>query len=81
MKLLLENALLSDWGIFAVGSLREENPRLKNRRYRWNPDLSCWWKQLNTKQEASKESDWLKENLQKCEPQLFEIDPKHRFTT
>jgi len=81
MKEMLENALQSDYHVFAAGSQRDENHLLKQRRYRWNPELGCWWKAVNNLQEAEHESSWLSENLQKCEPQHFEIEPQHRFTT
>ena len=81
MKSLLQNAVLPDYHVFAAGSLREENPLLKQRRYRWNPELSCWWKAVDNLEDAEKERKWLSENLQKCEPQFFEIEPQHRFTT
>ena len=81
MKEMLQNAMESDYHVFAAGSLREENPLLKQRRYRWNPELTCWWKGVNNIEEAEVESKWLSENLQKCEPQFFEIEPQHRFTT
>ncbi len=81
MKEMLKNAMDSDYHVFAAGSLREENHLLKQRRYRWNPELTCWWKGVNNIEEAEIESKWLTENLQKCEPQFFEIEPEHRFTT
>ena len=81
MKTMLSNAIEPDYHVFAAGSLREENHLLKQRRYRWNPELSCWWKGVNNLHEAERESAWLSENLQKCEPQHFEIEPQHRFTT
>jgi DNA polymerase-3 subunit epsilon len=80
MKTMLGNAIESDYHVFAAGSLREENPLLKQRRYRWNPDLVVWWKSVNNVNEAEIESAWLSENLQKCEPQYFEIEAHHRFT-
>tara|TARA_B100001094_G_scaffold311801_1_gene347788 strand:- start:768 stop:1607 length:840 start_codon:yes stop_codon:yes gene_type:complete len=81
MKTMLNNAIEPDYHVFAAGSLREENHLLKQRRYRWNPELGCWWKGVNNLQEAEVETSWLSENLQKCEPQHFEIEPQHRFTT
>ena len=69
-----------DYHVFAAGSMREENPMLKQRRYRWNPELSCWWKGVNNLESADVECEWLSSNLKKCEPQKFEIEPQHRFT-
>lgn len=81
MKEMLENAVTPDYHVFAAGSLREENPLLKTRRYRWNPELVCWWKSVSNLEAANRECEWLSENLQKCEPQHFEIEPQQRFTT
>lgn len=80
MKEMLTNALEPDYHVFAAGSQREENHLLKQRRYRWNPELGCWWKAVNNLSEAENESAWLTENLQKCEPQFFEIEAHNRFT-
>ena len=80
MKEMLSNALEPDYHVFAANSLREENTTLKSGRYRWNPDLGCWWKATNTKAEAERECEWLRENLSKVEPQYFEIDASHRFS-
>ena len=80
MKELLGNAVAPDYHVFAAGSLREENVILKQGRYRWNPDLTCWWKATNNQEAAERECRWLTDNLSKVEPQYFEIEPKHRFS-
>ena len=80
MKEMLQNAIESDYHVFAAGSLREENHLLKQRRFRWNPDLGCWWKSVNNLSEAELESKWLSDNLSKCEPQYFEVEASNRFT-
>jgi len=80
MQELLQNASEPDYHVFAANSLREENTILKQGRYRWNPELTCWWKAVNTPKEAERECLWLKENLSKVEPQYFEIDAAHRFS-
>ncbi len=80
MQELLNNAVEPDYHVFAAGSLREENTILKQGRYRWNPELTCWWKSASTMDEAERECQWLRENLSKVEPQYFEIEPKHRFS-
>ena len=79
MAELLKNAASPDWHVFAMGTLREENGRLKTRRYRWNPEFSCWWKSVSTKEQADVEREWLTNNMSKVEPQCFEIEAKHRF--
>ena len=80
MKEMLSNAVAPDYHVFAANSLREENTILKSGRYRWNPELVCWWKATNNQEEAERECKWLKENLSQVEPQYFEIEPKHRFS-
>ena len=60
--------------------MREENHLLKQRRFRWNPDLGCWWKSVNNLSDAEFESQWLSDNLSKCEPQYFEVEAHNRFT-
>ena len=80
MSELLQNASEPDYHVFAANSLREENTILKQGRYRWNPELGCWWKATNSQEEAERECTWLKENLSKVEPQYFEIDASHRFS-
>ena len=80
MNEMLQNAVQPDYHVFAAGSLREENVTLKQGRYRWNPDLGCWWKATNNLEQAEYECKWLKENLSKVEPQYFEIEPQHRFS-
>ncbi len=79
MGTMLVSAVTPDYRVFAVGSLRDENHLLKERRYRWNPDLTCWWKSVSNKEEADEESKWLSDNLTKVEPQCYEVDPKQRF--
>ena len=80
MSEMLQNAIAPDFHVFAAGSMREENHLLKQRRYRWNPDLGCWWKAVNNRELAEIESNWLSENLKKCEPQYFEVEASNRFT-
>jgi len=76
---LLANASTPDWHVFAMNTLRQENERLKKQRYRWNPEFSCWWKAVSTKQQADEECAWLESNMSQVEPQCFEIEAKHRF--
>jgi len=80
MQELLSAAVESDYHVFAVGSQRDENPLLKARRYRWNPDLVCWWKSTPSQNAAENECEWLQQNLKKVEPQFFEVEPQLRFS-
>ncbi len=79
MRTMLASATTPDYQVFAAGSLREENYLLKDRRYRWNPDLTCWWKSVPDKSSADEESQWLSDNLTQVDPQCYEVDPKQRF--
>jgi len=80
MEELLQTAVKSDYHVFAVGSQRDENPLLKSRRYRWNPELTCWWKSTPNQNAAEDECEWLAQNLRKVEPQFFEVEPQNRFS-
>jgi len=79
MRTMLTAATTPDYRVFAAGSLREENYLLKDRRYRWNPELVCWWKSVTDKAAADEESQWLTKHLSQVEPQCYEVDPKQRF--
>jgi DNA polymerase-3 subunit epsilon len=79
MQALLSAAGRSDYRVFAAGSLRDENHLLKGRRYRWNPDVMCWWKMLATEEEAVEETTWLTQNLTQVDPQYYEVEPQLRF--
>ena len=80
MKEMVQNAISSDYHVFPVGSERDENPLLKSRGYRWNPELSSWWVSRGSQQKAEEECKWLVANLRKVDPQYFEIEPQHRFS-
>jgi len=80
MKQMLGNASTPDYHVFPVGSERDENPLLKSRGYRWNPEISSWWVSRDSQKRAEQECEWLVSNLRKVEPQYFEIEPKHRFS-
>ena len=80
MKELLENASVSDYRVFAMSSPREKNGQLKSRRYRWDPNVSSWHKSFNNVDDANLEIAWLKSFDSKVDPQMFEIDPKYRFS-
>ena len=77
---LLRNASSPDLQIFAANAPRDMNHLLKERRYRWNPDVGSWWLAIKNREQGERESEWLKSNLPGTEPQIFEIDPKFRFS-
>jgi len=77
---LVETASSPDYRVFAMGSPRDKNSELKKRRYRWDPNVTCWWKAFNNPEAASEEIEWLKTLDDSVEPQMFEIEPKYRFS-
>ena len=76
---LISNASVADYRVFAMNSPREMNHHLKRRWYRWDPNVSMWWKNFNSEEEAQKETEWLSENIKGVEPQIFPLEPKYRF--
>jgi DNA polymerase III subunit epsilon len=80
MQELLEAAQKPDYRVFAMNSPRDKNPELKKRRYRWDPNVTCWYKNFSDSESADNEVDWLKSFDDSVEPQLFEIDAKYRFS-
>lgn len=79
-KEMLDNSKQADLQIFAANSPRGSNQLLKDRRYRWNPDIGSWWLSIKDREQGKVEEAWLLENLPGVEPQIFEIDPKFRFS-
>lgn len=75
----LKSSFLPDLQIYAANAPIEYKDLLKERKYRWNPELKCWWAQTKNREEANKETQWLTENIPSVEPQIFEIDSKFRF--
>lgn len=80
VKELLDNAVTSDYRVFAMNSPREKNSELKKRRYRWDPNVSSWYKSFNMEDSANSEVEWLNSFDSKVEPQMFEVDAKYRFS-
>ena len=80
MQELLENARKPDFRVFAMNSPRDKNSELKKRRYRWDPNVTCWYKSFNESEAADSEIEWLRSFDKSVDPQLFEIDPKYRFS-
>ncbi len=80
MQELIENASKSDYRIFAVNSPRDLNPELKKRKYRWDPNVSCWYKSFKDEIDAESEKSWLSELSSNISPELFEVEAKHRYS-
>jgi len=76
---LLNRCEQQDLQVYAANSKRDSNTVLKRGGYRWNPDVTCWWKNARDKSHAEEEALWLKKNVPGVEPQIFEVDKKYRF--
>ena len=71
-KELFEKCQQSQYRVFACNFPRGKNDVLKSRRYRWDPDISMWWKGCDDEQSAEGESTWLLSS-HGCEAQIFEV--------
>lgn len=80
MEELLVAASKNDYRVFAMNSPRQRNSELKSRQYRWDPNVTCWYKSFGDENEANSELDWLKSFDEAVEPQLFEVEAKYRFS-
>ena len=78
---LVENCEKPDYRVYAVNSPRDQNYELKRRWYKWDPNLSNWWKSFSSKQDAESEISWLSENINGIEPQMFELEAKYRYSS
>ena len=76
---LIKKAFSPDFQVYAANAPIEYKDNLKQRGYRWNPDLKCWWKPTEDKESSEVEKSWLIENIPSVEPQVFEVEPKFRF--
>ena len=74
---LFTTANKSQWRVFAVNFPRGKNDELKSRSYRWDPDVTMWWKGFQELADAEAEVEWL--NKYCDEPQIFEVKPNHLF--
>ena len=76
---LVTKSFKPDVQVYAANAPIEYKDNLKNRGYRWNPELKCWWVPVENKEDSDKEQKWLLDNIPSVEPQAFEVDPKFRF--
>ncbi len=60
---LLESLNQPQIRLFALGSPFETKDILKQRNYRWSPDLRSWHRTLSTERELEAELSWLKRNV------------------
>ncbi len=77
---LLKRGATPEKRVFAVNSPRDLNHLLKRRWYRWDPSVYMWWRGFEDSSDADAECEWLKENIEGVEPQIFEVEPKHRYS-
>ena len=66
--------------VFAVNSPIQQNQLLKRRWYKWDPNVSMWYKSFEKREDAEADARWLEENINGVEPEIFELDPKYRYS-
>jgi DNA polymerase-3 subunit epsilon len=79
LKELFVKSSTPDQRVFAVDLPFENKDEIKARKYSWDRSVSMWWKGFKNKKDADEELNWLKENFA-IEPQIFELDPKYRYS-
>ena len=77
---LVARGTAPEYRVFAVNTPYELNSELKRRWYRWDPSVKLWWKGFEESSDADEEIAWLKENIDDVEPQVFEVEAKHRYS-
>ena len=80
MQELITRAGSPEYRVYAVDSPIQQNQLLKRRWYRWDPNVSMWYKLFETREEAEEDVNWLKENIEQVKPEIFELDPKYRYS-
>ena len=80
LKELVIRGISPEYRVFAVNAAYEMNSELKRRWYRWDPSVKIWWKGFEDSEQADEEIVWLKDNIDDVEPQVFEVEAKHRYS-
>jgi len=82
---LLETTAEPSWIIQAYGAHFNTKDRLKARKYRWDPDLKLWWREVPDRDRAAEEW-WLASNIYSPDqqhtslgPRLIEVSASTRF--
>lgn len=81
LQALLETARVGAYRVYAVGSPFDTKDLLKARRYRWDADRKCWWREIPAP-ERDQEEAWLASEVYRGggnRAEFQRIDPKRRF--
>ncbi len=60
---LLETLNQAQFKLYALGSPFETKDVLKQRGYRWSPELRCWTRMLSTQEQLQEETQWLRRRV------------------
>lgn len=60
---LLETLNQAQFKLYALGSPFESKDLLKQRGYRWSPELRCWTRLLASEAQIREETDWLRRRV------------------
>ncbi|MFM2239992.1 MAG: hypothetical protein RJA69_1366, partial [Pseudomonadota bacterium] len=60
---LLETLNQAQFKLYALGSPFESKDVLKQRGYRWSPELRCWTRLLSTQEQVQEETQWLRRRV------------------
>jgi len=63
IQTLFESAHLDQFKVYALGSPFETKDILKQRAYRWSPDIKCWSKVVASNDKLHDELLWLKQHV------------------
>lgn len=80
MRELISRAGSPEHRVFAVNSPIQQNQLLKRRWYKWDPSVSMWYKSFENREDAEADVAWLSENISGVKPEIFELDPKYRYS-
>ncbi len=60
---ILETLNQAQFKLYALGSPFETKDLLKQRGYRWSPELRCWTRLLSTQEQLQEETQWLRRRV------------------
>lgn len=63
IQTLFESANSDQFKVYALGSPFETKDILKQRAYRWSPDIKCWSKVVGSSERLNDELIWLKQHV------------------
>jgi len=71
---LLETLNQAQFKLYALGSPFESKDLLKQRGYRWSPELRCWTRLLSTQEQLQEETQWLRRRVYGERKAVVEIE-------